>query len=96
MAFESDAPTPTGFLAYILDPTYRNLVTEPGTWASFRASGEASKHAPWVFDVRPQGEGVLVDNQVIPFGELAASCWQLGTTCIFVGCEDDACELSNC
>jgi hypothetical protein len=94
-AFESDAPTPTSFVELVSQPKYVNLVSEPAAWTRLRDSGEAAKDAPWIFDARPQGDGVLVDSQAIPFGELAATCWRLGTTCVFVGCGDDACSAAT-
>jgi hypothetical protein len=94
-AFESDAPTPTSFVELVSQPKYVNLVSDPAAWTRLRDSSDAVKDAPWIFDARPQGDGVLVDNQVIAFDVLAATCWRLGTTCVFVGCSDDACSAAT-
>ena len=94
-AFESEAPVPTSFVELVQQPKYVNLIAEPDAWTRLRDSGEGAKQAPLIFDARPQAEGVLVDTQAIPFGELAATCWRLGTTCVFVGCDDDACAAAT-
>jgi hypothetical protein len=94
-AFESDAPTPTSFVEFVSQPKYVSLVDEPTAWTRSSDSSEAAKDAPWIFDARPRGDGVLVDNEVIPFGVLAATCWRLGTTCVFIGCADDACSAAT-
>ena len=90
-AFESDAPAPESFVEVVSQPKYVSLAAEPDAWTRLRDSGEGAKQAPWIFDARPQGEGLVVGSEAIAFNELAATCWRLGTTCVFVGCGDDAC-----
>lgn len=92
-AFESDAPAPASFVERV-QPKYASLVTEPPAWARL-SGGEGADSAPWVFDVRPDAQGVLVDGKAIAYRELAAACWRLGTTCVFVGCADEACSKTT-
>jgi hypothetical protein len=93
--FESDAATPTSFVENVYRPKYVDLTTEPTTWARLTEAGEDAYRAPWIFNARTRDDAVLVGSQAIPLDELAAACWQVGTTCIVVGCNDDDCSSAT-